>query len=77
MLFLKSKEMKKRGGKGFDDFTFIEKLPEPEQNLCDLCGFVCKVIYRVETDNRKVFLCEECWEKIKNELGLFEWRRHP
>lgn len=51
-----------------DGFTFIETI-EPEENLCELCGLWCEVVYQAEKNGCRVFLCKKHGERVDKLLG--------
>ena len=56
-----------------DNFTFIEPI-ESREGVCEECGFWCNLIFQAEKNNRRVFLCKECGEQIKEQSEVFGWR---
>lgn len=61
-----------RGGDIFTGFSFIE-LIDVTEDFCELCGVKKKIFYKAERNNRWVFVCKQCGDRIKKKSAVFEW----
>lgn len=59
---LKTLEKKKKvidgGSDGYDRYTDVELLPEPEESYCEECGDHTTISFKGEKNGHAVFLCE-------------------